>query len=194
MEMCRCDRLSSRRVFVALLSIVVPWTAWSQSAPKLNLNAELVLTSEFCTSEMKRGNGLTTVKEKFPVGEKLCPGLKSEVPSIFASLKQVDQIPAPNTSTADIILVPKIGDIGATQKSLAFSKRELVVILEWTALNSEGKTLWVSTVQASGKRNMGNMFTHGKNMRKINDDVVDDAIEKSIETIISAPELIKLVK
>jgi hypothetical protein len=193
--MYRFDRLSSQRLLVAFISMLLPWAASSQSAPpKLKLNAELVLTSDFCTSEMKRGNGLTSVKEKFPVGEKLCPGLESELPAIFASLKKVDQIPAPGTSAADIILVPKVGDIGATQKSLAFSKRELVVILEWTALNREGKTLWVSTVQATGKRNMGNVFTHGKNMRKINEDVADDAIEKSVQTISSAPELANLAK
>ena len=193
--MYRCDRLSSHRVFVALVSMMLPWVASSQSAPpKLKLNVELVLTSDFCTAEMKRGNGLTSVKEKFPVGEKLCPGLVSQLPAIFASLKKVDQIPALNTSTADIILVPKVGDIGATQKTLAFSKRELVVILEWTALNREGKTLWVSTVQANGKRNMGNVFTHGKNMRKINDDVADDAIEKSVQAISTAPELVNLAK
>jgi len=182
-------------LLIATCVMLLPGFAQSQAPPaKLNINAELVLTPDFCSAEMKRGNGFASVKEKFPIGEKLCPGLESGLPSVFAALKKVDQIPAPTTSTADIVLVPKIEDVGATQKAYAFSKRELVVVVEWTALDRQGKTLWVGTVQATAKRNMGNTFTHGKNMRKINEEVAEDAVEKSIQTISTAPELVKLAR
>ena len=162
--------------------------------PKLKLNAELVLTADFCNAELKRGNGWTTVKEKFPIGEKLCPLLEAELPSVFASMKKSDHVPAPNTADADVILVPKVGDIGATMKNMAHSKRELVIVLEWTALNRAGNAVWVQTIQASGRENMGNVFSHGKDMKKINDDAVNDALAKSEEAMRSSRELQKLAQ
>ena len=37
---------------------------------------------------------------------------------------------------------------------------------------------------------MGNAFSHGKNMRKINDDAAQDALAKSEEAIRAAPQLL----
>jgi hypothetical protein len=168
---------------VLLFSLRPPAPAVAQSAmPKLKLNAELVLTADFCTSELKRGNW-GGYKEKFSIGEKLCPLLESELPSLFASMKKSDHVPAPNATDADVVLVPKVGDIGAT----AGRKRELVVVVEWTALDRSGKTLWVQTIQATGQGKAGSAFSHGKNMRLLSDDAVKDALAKSEEAIRSAP-------
>lgn len=189
------ERMNGRLLAIPLVFALIPWPASSQSAsPKLNLSAELVLTSDFCSAEMKKGNGLTSAKDKFLVGKTICSRIVDPMSPIFASFTKLDVVPAPNSSTADVVLVPKVGHIGATQKSFAFSNRELVVILEWTALDRQGKTLWIGTVRAEAKRHMGNVITHGDNMRKITDDVVYEAIQKSIQTIGSAPELQKLAR
>src|SRR4051794_30346175 len=121
------------RQSLALLLTVPAAALWgpplaAQQTQKLKLNAALVLTPEFCNSELKRGNGWTSVKEDFRVGERLCPGLAEALSSVFASLRKDDSPPVPNAGTDDVILIPKVGDIGATQKSLAFSKREMVVV------------------------------------------------------------------
>jgi hypothetical protein len=156
--------------------------------PKLKLNAELVLTTDFCTAQLKRGNGWTTMKETFPIGSQLCPLLESQLPSLFTSMKKSTQVPTPNTSDADVVLVPKIGDIGATLSR----KRELVIELEWTALDRAGKTLWVQTIQATGETKFGNTFTRGKNSRAMDNAAVQDALAKSEAAIRSAPQLLTL--
>ena len=46
-----------------------------------------------------------------------------------------------------------------------FSKRELVLVLEWTACEKSGKVLWLETVEGSAKRRIGNTFTHGSNLK-----------------------------
>jgi len=195
MMSCRNVLCATVTGMMLLVSSRLPAQAPAQPAPtKLKLKAELVLTQDFCTSEMKRGNGWTTVKEKFPIGEKLCPLLETELPSLFVSMKKSEQIPAPNATDADVILFPKVGDIGATEKTWAHSKRELVVVIEWTALDRNGKTLWVQTIQATGEAKMGNAFTHGKNMKLIDEEAVKDALAKSEEAIRSAPELLKLAQ
>jgi len=176
-------------ILPAALSIPSPRVSAGQAVPQTKLNAVLVLSEEFCHSNLKRGNGWTSVKEEFDVGEDLCHGLAESLSPVFASLSRQYEVPAPGAGETDIILIPKVGDIGATQKIYAFSNRELVVILEWTVLDRSGKTLWVGTIEASAKRHMGNAFTHGKNMRKIREDVVADAVRKSVEAIGSVPGL-----
>ena len=165
--------------------------ATAQSVPpKLNLKADLVLTTAFCSAEMKRGNGWTTAKERFPVGEQLCPLLAADLPSLFASMEKSDKVPAPNTTDADVILVPKIGDIGATMGR----KQELVVVLEWTALDRAGRPLWVQTIEGTAHEKAGSAFSHGKHVRLLNDAAVRDALAKSEEAIRSAPGLLKLAQ
>lgn len=187
-----CDCLVIPEVVVALATMLLPASVWSQPAPqKLNLSADLVLKSDFCAAEMKRGNWFIR-KERFPVGEKLCPRLQSEFPSVFRSLDKVEEVPSPNTATTDVILIPKIDDISATDPMSR--KQEVVVVLEWTALNREGRTLWTGTVQASAKESQGSAATHGKHLRRLNNAVVSDAVNKSIQAITTAPELVKLAK
>jgi len=170
-----------------LVSSGVSPLAVAQTVPaKLKLNAELVLTPEFCSSQFKRGNGWSTPKERYPVGAKLCPALEAELPELFLSVKKSEQVPAPNASNADVILVPKIQDISATMK-------ELVVEVEWTALDRAGKTLWVQAIQASGTGKVRSLGT-GKLQKKHNEAAVDEIIAKSKETIGSSPELLKLAQ
>jgi hypothetical protein len=170
-----------------LVSSGVSPLAVAQSVPaKLKLNAELVLSPEFCSSEFKRGNGWTAAKERYPVGAKLCPVLEAELPALFLSMKKSEQVPAPNATNADVILVPKIQDISATMK-------ELVVEVEWTALDRAGKTLWVQAIQASGTGKVRGLGT-GKLQRKHNEAAIDEVIAKSKDAISSSPELLKLVQ
>ena len=84
--------------------------------------------------------------------------------------------------------MPKIGDIGATLGR----KRELVIELEWTALDRTGKTLWVRTIQTTGQTKFGNAFTRGKNSRAMDDAAVKDALAKSEAAIRTAPQLLQL--
>jgi hypothetical protein len=84
--------------------------------------------------------------------------LEPALKEVFASLTSVPE--APKTGDAQLILIPKFVEVGATTALTAFSNRELDVFLQWTAQDVSGRTIWIETVQGSAKRHMGNMFTN----------------------------------
>ena len=116
--------------------------------------------------------------------------LEPALKGVFLSLARVDA--DPTSGDAQLVLMPKFVDVGATQSLGAFSNRELVVLVEWTVKDKAGKTVWVETVEGSAKHHMGNAFTHGKNVKKIIEDSVEDMAKQSASKMSSSPELAKL--
>ena len=168
----------------SLPTISASTQAPSPSPPqKLSLTAALVLTPEFCATVNKKG------AEKFAVGKAACDELEPVLKGIFTSLTRVDD--SSNAGDAQVVLEPKFSDVGATQRGFAFSSRELVVLLEWTARDPSGKVLWLDTAQGSAKRHQGNAFTHGSNVKHIVKDAVQDAAEQSAAKMSSSPQLLK---
>ena len=185
-----------RRYFnpsLALTVILAPGAIWAQSSrPTLKLSAELVLTPDFCAIKKAEGNGITSYKDKFEVGKKLCAALAERLPSVFEHLNKVEAIPQGDEAGSDLVLIPKMGDVKTKLGAMAFSKRDVEVAIEWTALDRTGKTLFVTIVEGTGESHKGNVFTHAKNATKANDEVIKDLTDKSINAIASAPELTKI--
>ncbi len=75
---------------------------------------------------------------------------------------------------------------------LANSKRELLVVLEWTAKDKSGKTVWVETIQGTAKEKEGNGFSHTKHAKVLSAKSVNDAAAKSAAAMSASPELRKL--
>ena len=168
-----------------LLTLSVLAQNQTPSAPqKLSLTAALVLTPEFCATVNKKKS------EKFPVGKSACMQLEPALKGSFASLTRVDD--SSKAGDAQIVLEPKFADVGATQRAFAFSSRELVVLVEWTVRDGSGKVVWLETVEGSAKRHIGNTFTHGKNLKHIVEDAVEDMAEQTAAKMSSAPQLRKL--
>jgi hypothetical protein len=94
--------------------------------------------------------------------------------------------------SAQVVLEPKFADVGATQKAFAFSKRELVVLIEWTARDQAGKVVWLDTIQGSDKRHAGNAFTYRNNLKHLVENSVHDVADQSAEKMSSSPQLQKL--
>jgi hypothetical protein len=155
----------------------------------LSLGAALVLTPEFCATKSKKGTWMIN-QETFPVGKSACKELEPIMKTAFSSLKRVDDVSG--VGDAQLILTPKFVDVGATQKAFAFSSRELTVIIEWTARDKTGKTVWIETIQGSAKRHQGNMFTAGSNLKHIVTDSVKDVAEQAVTKIEASPEIAKL--
>lgn len=155
---------------------------------KLSLTAALILTPEFCATVNKKGGWAN--EEKFPVGKAACNELEPALKGIFTTLTRVED--SSKAGDAQVVLEPKFADVGATQKAFAFSKRELVVVMEWTVRDQSGKAIWIDTVQGSAKRHIGNAFTHGSNLKHIVQESVQDMAEQSAARISNAPELLKL--
>jgi hypothetical protein len=153
---------------------------------KLSLAAALVLTPEFCATVSKKGH------EKFDVGKAACTDLEPVLKGIFASLTRVED--SSKAGDAQVVLEPKFADVGATQPrgGFAFSKRELVVVVEWTARDQSGKAVWIETAQGSAARHGGNAFTYRRNLKHIVEDSVQDMAEQSATKMSSSQQLLKL--
>ncbi len=159
------------------------------AAPPLPLKAALVLTPEFCATETSVGAwGIN--QEKFKVGNAACAELEPALKGVFSTLTRVDA--ASSAGDAQVVLVPKFGDIAPTQPSMGHYHRELLVSVEWTVKDKSGKTVWLETIQGSAKRSIGNGFTHNKNLKRIVADSVKEAAQQSAAKMSASPELRKL--
>lgn len=183
---------TARRCLLSLalccsLLLTLSVMAQNQTPPapqRLSLTAALVLTPEFCATVNKKKS------EKFPVGKAACTELEPVLKGIFTSLTRVDD--SSKAGDAQVVLEPKFADVGATQKAFAFSNRELVVLVEWTVRDQSGKAVWIETAQGSATRHIGNLYTHGSNLKHIVKDSVQDMAEQSAAKMSSSPELLKL--
>ena len=111
------------------------------------------------------------------IGKDACAEVEPALKPIFASLTSMSE--APKTGDAQLILIPTFADSGATAGRTAFSTRELVVYLQWTAKDKSGKTVWVETVQGSAKHRVGSLFTYNKNLKLIVGDTIRDVAAQS---------------
>lgn len=175
-------------LFVAADAAIVAQTD-PPSKAKLPLRAAVVLTPEFCATRMT-GASKTTTKGGFEIGKAACVELEPVLKEVFASLTAVPEMP--KTGDAQLILIPKFVDVGATTALTAFSNRELDVFLQWTAKDISGTTIWVETVQGSAKHHVGNMFTYKKNLTLIANDAVKDLASQSASKMSSSAELRRL--
>jgi hypothetical protein len=163
-------------------------TARSQTAPpagqKLDLSAAVVMNPELCATKIKKNS------ETFEVGRAACDLLKSALEQGFSSVTSVAA--DKDAQDAQAILIPRFVDVSATKTMSAFSTRELIVLLEWTVKDKSGRTVWIETVQGSGKNHIGNAFTYKKDMKEIIQYAVQDLAHKSVVAMDASPELRKL--
>ncbi len=181
---------------LVLIPAYVPAVCAEEPAPtsadaKLPLKAVLVLTPEFCATEFKQGSFWTTGRETFAVGKMACTELEPTLKPAFGSLTVAPAPPA--SGDAQLVLIPKFANAHATTAAFAFSNREMDVFLEWTVKDGTGKTIWLQTVQGSSKHHMGNMFTHGHDVKLVVRDSVKDVAVQSAARMEAASELRKLV-
>jgi len=162
-------------------------TVHSQAVPagqKVALNAAVVLDPEFCATKIKKNH------ETFEVGKAACEIFKPALEQGFASVTSVAAVA--DAPEAQVILSPKFVDLSATKTMGAFSTRELTVMLEWTLKDKAGRTVWIETVQGSGKNHMGNGFTYKTDLKEIIKYAVDDLAKKSVAEMDASVELRKL--
>ena len=130
---------------------------------KLQLTADVLLTPEFCSTKFKKGSW-KTIKEEFALGPTACDDIETGLAGVFSKLTRVQT--NPNLLDAQVLLTPRFVDVAATTGVTAFSNRDLVVVMEWTAKDASGKTVWIDTVQGTATHHMGNVFTYTKNRNR----------------------------
>lgn len=158
--------------------------------PKLTQRAALVLSSKFCATKKRQS---AAVFDVLPVGKAACAALEAELDKVFSDLNRVDKAPVPGAGGARIILIPKFVDINATQPLLGSSQRELVVLLEWTVQDTDGKIIWLKTVQGSSRHKLGWVIT--KNSQgALTDAAIGELARSSAEAMSTAPEIRRLAQ
>lgn len=153
---------------------------------KLDLNAMLVMDPEFCTTKIKKNH------EVFEVGRAACDAFKSALDQGFSNVTIAEK--DAEGADAQVVLLPQFVDVSATKTMGAFSTRELTVLLAWKVKDRSGRTIWLETVQGSGKNHMGNSFTYKTDLRQIIQYAIHDLADKSVSAMDASPDLRKLEK
>jgi hypothetical protein len=131
-----------------------------------------------------------SIHETYEVGKAACAELEPALKGVFLSLIRVAAPPPPEE--AQVVLLPRFVGASTTRPEFAYSKRKMIVFLEWTVKDKSGRTIWIETVQGSAEHNLGTAFTIDKNLKLIVKDSVRDAAEQSASKMSSAQELRKV--
>jgi hypothetical protein len=179
-----------------LLATLLPVLAWAAmdaqstvpAEAKFPLRTALVLTPEFCTSRVARGGVQDNPKRGLEVGQIACVEFEPALKDVFADITRVSD--EQKIGDAQLVLIPKFVDAGVKMEGFtAFSNQDLDLLLQWTAKDASGRTVWLETVQGSAKHHVGNVFTARKNMRLIISDAVKNLAVQSASKISLSPEL-----
>lgn len=128
----------------------------------------------------------------YAIGAEVCTKAESGLSSLFSDIERsVRQPNAP--SDVPLTLVPKFQDFGLTTGSFMGHNRELLIVIEWTGIDRNGKLAWVQTARGSATGEAGNTrWSAKKNNEKIVADAVDDVFQKTRDLNAGSPELRKL--
>jgi hypothetical protein len=150
---------------------------------KKNMKTVLVLSPEFCETK-KVGEGRT-----FDVGYESCDLLKIALKNVFLDLAPAETAPPPGT--AGLVLTPRFVEISFLLPNFSI-KRELVLIVEWTAKDDSGRTVWLQTVQGSAKNRIGGSNSGElRNVKLLAQAAAQDLANKSVGEMAASPELQK---
>jgi hypothetical protein len=169
---------NASRALAGLVVLLSSAAAQQSSIPSSKLlgTAIVVLTHDFCTAEVKRGD------EVFRPGRSICPAAEEAVRNSFESVIRMETAPKPGDAGGRLVLIPRYADMEATTTATTVGKRKIALLLEWSAFDPSGKILWVQTVEGDAGKAAG--FNHQKLVEMVTRDLVaksTDAIEKSQE-------------
>ena len=146
---------------------------------KVGLSPILILSDEFCGYELKEGN-IWLGREKYPLGREICPAIEDMSTRLFEK-STVAKSPADQAGGRHLILTPRMVTADANRPMSFGKKKELVLLVEWSAVLSSRPeaTLWAKTVQGEALGKQGNAFTSGKHRKRLIADAINDLMAKS---------------
>jgi len=127
----------------------------------------------------------------YPLGDYLRQSALDVARSTFSDVKQFDSIASASQSTeSDAILIPKLVKVEARRVGMAWAKREILVVLEWTMKQrASQKTVWLATVEGTASNKVGTGFSMDRRDREAMQAALEDASRKSINAVQSAQEI-----
>ena len=154
---------------------------------KIAATAIVVLTREFCTIEVKKGNWVVG-HEVFRPGLLICPSAEEAVRNSFERVIRMETVPRPEDAGGHLVLIPRYTDLEATTTVTTVGKRDIALLLEWSAVDPNGKVLWVQTVEGDARK------ATGLNHQKLLQMVARDLVVKSTEVIEKSQEIRQFVE
>ena len=112
--------LAAAACFLAAFPTQESAPAKQSTEGKYSIDAVLVLTPGQCSEESKKGNWVIG-KEKYRMGELLCPAAESAVQQVFEKYTRVESIPEKGSVPGKVVLTPKFVDLEATRTASAFA-------------------------------------------------------------------------
>jgi hypothetical protein len=195
MSKARTSLLASLLFYFLVLPAVCV-TARSQTAQtpppadlKMIPRVVLILTPEFCAAKNTKR---IPYEDEFEVGKAACVQLEPALKNVFPNLVRVQT--ASSTGDAELVLAPIFVDISVIKAQFAYTERELVLLVEWTAKDKSGKRVWLQTVQGLAKNTRGTAFTFRENRRLLIQGAVQDLADKSASEMADSPVLRKLAR
>jgi hypothetical protein len=162
----------------------VPLMARQPSAAKIPGTAIIVLTREFCLSEVRLGNSLVG-KQTYRPGQLLCASAESIARGSFENVIRMETDPKPEEAGNNLILIPRFADMDATFP--VASRRTVAILLDWEVKDPKGRVLWAQTVEGDAQQG-------GISHRKVIEMVMHDLVVKSSEAIRGSSEIRRYVE
>ncbi len=150
---------------------------------KIDLKTELIIPKELEVFTYESAG------EKLPLGNILANNAENMSRSIFRQVVVTHGEGKPTQAGVDAILIPKVVSIAHTRPMFAYSERKLTVIFQWLLKNSEGKTIWVDTIEGDGANDLGTAFSLESNTRERVRLLMEDLFKKSYLHISSSKEI-----
>jgi hypothetical protein len=112
----------------------------------------------------------------------------------FAGFIHADDPTRGPEAETDAVLRLRFVDVSESGHSYSWNQMEYLIIIEWTALDRDGRTLWMQTVRGVGRGKQGTIFTTDRLHREVMQAAFDDVFNQSLKQVISSPELRSLAK
>lgn len=159
--------------------------------PVSNYPAEqkINLTIELRISEELERFAHESAAENLPLGNILIKNAENMSRALFRQVvitKKTDKL---THAGVNAVLIPKVVSIAHTRPMYAYSERKLTVIFQWLLKDSEGKTIWMDTIEGEGTNDIGTLFSLESNTRERVRLLMEDLFKKSYLSISSSKEI-----
>ena len=129
-----------------------------------------------------------------PLGPSLAQYARQVCEAAFRTVTVVPNVEA-GAGKADCVLIPRVTGANLEVPTTAFSKPEMVIMVEWTMKDRGAqKPLWLTTIEGKTKEAAGNMWTYRKHRRIRNQKLFDDLARNTAAAFAGSLEIKRLAE
>jgi hypothetical protein len=151
------------------------------SDPKVPLAVALSLSDELCQYTWKWHPFL------FDLGEGLCHNAEVVARAVFSEVVVVRGAASPPATPAR--LTPRILGVRRVQPVWAWENAVMSVDLEWRLDDRDGRPVWSSRVNGTGRDTMGHIYIYERQTRRQTELALQEAFTKTLAEMAASPEI-----